>query len=199
MQNIFLIVSLLFILTGCSSPLTTANRNAKRNEQTVVYPEVKFDSIYAKSQLSKGKATIKGVLFKKTNKIAIVGGYTFGYKKEVVLLPVTDYLLEWHKLRATKENKKTSVYLSEQAYSFRLVTVTDENGRFFFNELKPGKYFLQAYMSKTNYFTRDVVVGTDSYGTKYYKQENYSEMKKYRNEKFVEIKNDGEIIEIKLN
>jgi hypothetical protein len=199
MRNILIIASVLIFVVSCRNPLAIADRNAKRNEQTIHYPETKFDSVHAKNQLGKGKATIKGVLFKKTNKIAIVGGYTYGYKKEVVLLPVTDYLLEWYKLRAAKENKKTSVYLSEQAYSFRLVTVTDENGRFFFNELKPGKYFVQAYMSKTNYFSRDVVVGTDSYGTKYYKQENYSEMKKYRNEKFVEIKNDGEIIEIKLN
>lgn len=195
----FLLVNCLIIILASCSPLATADRNAKRNQQTILYPETKFDSIYAKNQLAKGKSTIKGILYKKTNKLAIVGGKTFGMAKKVELFPVNEYFMDWYNLREKKENKNTVIYMSNEAFSYRLETYTDAYGRFTFEEMKPGKYFLQSFMTTAQNYTRDVEVGTNSYGTRYYQKENYSVSKNHRIEKFIEIKNNGEIVEVKLN
>lgn len=199
--NIFFPLQLLFMLVvvfGSCSPLQTANRTAQKNQKVDLFPESKFNLDMAKSQLEKGKSTIQGILYVKTNKLSVVGGKTFGVLKKVDLFPVTPYLMEWYNLREKEEDKKTSVYMSEEAYSMRLEAQTDGYGRFTFSEMKPGRYFLQALMSTSQAHSRDVVVGTNSYGTQFYQKENYNTVKYHRVEKFVEIKKDGEVVEVML-
>jgi hypothetical protein len=53
-------------------------------------------------------------------------------------------------------------------------------------------------MSTSQSHSRDVVVGTNSYGTQFYQKENYNTVKYHRVEKFVEIKKDGEVVEVML-
>lgn len=91
--------------------------------------------------------------------------------------------------------------MSNEAYAVRLETKTDEYGRFTFGEMKPGKYFLQAFMATTTAYNQQVPVGSGSnaYGTTtYYQNQRYLKTKNHRIEKFVEIKRDGEILEISL-
>lgn len=197
-MKIKLIIFLTLILTSCN-PIKNADRIAQKNQKTILYPEVKFDKELANKQLALGKSTIKGILYKSTNKLSITNAKAYGSNVKVELFPVNDYFMAWYNLREKKENKKTNVYMSDEAYSMRIETTTDQYGRFDFKELKPGKYFIQAIMSVTQSHTRDVVVGTNSYGTQYYQKERYNTTKYHRNEKFVEINNDGEIVEVKLN
>lgn len=190
-------LALILLISACS-PMATANRAAKKNEKISLFPKIAFDAEDAKQKLAKGNATIRGILYVKTNKLALVGGKTYGGVKKIDLFPVTPYFLEWYNLREKEEDKNTSVYMSDEAFSWRLETNTDEYGRFTFAEMKPGRYFMQAFMSTSQTNSRDVVVGTNSYGTEYYQKEYYNTVKHHRVEEFVEITKDGEIVEVKL-
>lgn len=193
----FMPIIVVLFLISCS-PLQNADRLAEKNKKIELFPDKPFDKEKAKSQLEKGTSTIRGVLFVKNNKLALVGGKTFGISKKIDLFPVTPYFMNWYNLRNEKENKKTSVFMSDEAYSMRLEAFTDEYGRFTFADMKPGKYFLQTFMSTSQTYSRDRVVGTNSYGTQYYQKEYYDKIKHHRIEKFVEINKDGEVLEVKL-
>lgn len=182
---------------ACNS-IKQADRLANKQQVNIVYPETVFDSVEAKKRLAYGKGTIKGVVYVKTNKMALVGGKQYGSNVVVTLFPVTNYLMDWYKLREKKEDKRTRVYLSDMAARFRIEVKSDAYGRFTFDQLKPGKYFIQTFMTTTKNYTADVEVGANSYGTKYYQKQRYSESKNHRLEQFVEIKADGEILEVVL-
>ncbi len=192
-------IIIVSILSIACNPIRNVDRMAQKNQKISLYPQVTFDKELAKNQLAVGKSTIKGIVYKSTNKISLVNAKAYGGNVKVELFPVNEYFMAWYNLREKKENKKTNVYMSEDAYSMRIETTTDEYGRFEFKEMKPGKYFIQAIMSVTRAYTRDVVVGTNSYGTQYYQKERYNKTKYHRNEKFIEIFKDGDIVEVKLN
>ncbi len=182
------------------------DRAAERDKITVLYPEIKFDLNEYKNAVAFGTSSIKGVLFtKEKNSLGIkplLGAKTFGQSLTVTIFPVTSYFQAWYDLRENKENKRTLVYMSEEAFKYRMVTTTDDYGRFLFEKLKPGKYFLQAFMDVNFEHSRQVVVGTanNQYGgtTTYLGNENYLKQQSERLEKFVEIDTDGEIVEVKL-
>lgn len=186
------------IVFGCN-PLKEADRKASSSEIKALYPSQTFDSLLAKKMLSPGNATIKGVIYKKTNKMALVGGKTYGQNVTIELFPATPYLLEWHDLKEKKEDRHTKVYASQEAYKYRRYVISDSYGRFSFDNIRPGKYYLQASLTTTKSYLRDVEVGSNSYGTKYYQKERYSSSKKHFLEKFVEITAEKEIMEVVLN
>jgi hypothetical protein len=197
LTNFLFIVSLIFSIYACN-PVKNIDRKASRNEIKSLYPTQSFDSLAAKKMLTYGKATIKGVIYKKTNKLAIMGGKTYGSNVTIRLYPVTPYLLEWYDLREKKENKRTKVYISDLADRYRLDVTADKYGRFEFEKMRPGKYFIHAIMTTTQRYSRDVEVGTNSYGTRYYQKERYSVSKNHRLEQFIEIKNEKDVIEVVL-
>jgi hypothetical protein len=149
--------------------------------------------------LEYGNSTIKGVVYKKTNKLAIVNAKKYGYKVTVTLYPATSYFMEYYNLRQEKESKRTKVHISEEAARYRIEVKTDEYGRFTFDKMKPGKYFLQAMMSTTSYYTQDVEVGSNSYGTRFYEKQRQYESKTHRLEKFVEVQKGGDVVEVALH
>jgi len=175
-------------------------------QKTVYYPQVPFDSLQAKSMLALGTSSIEGV--------AITGPKTaLGYRAPLApkikaanvqlnLFPVTTYFEEWYRLRKKEENKKTSVYMSEEAFRWRITVQTDEYGRFKFTKMKPGKYFIQAIAGYTKSGTTPVYRGSgyNNYGgrTDYYEYQDYTNNYTDRLEKFVEITRDGQALEIKL-
>jgi len=197
MNKTYFLIAVL-VIASCN-PVRKADKLAAKNQLVTLYPEVKFDSELAKTQLGAGSSVIKGVLYKSTNKMSVVGAKAYGQRIKVYLFPVHDYFNVWYDLRDKKEGKLTHVYMSEEAYAYRREAVTDDYGRFEFPAMKPGRYFLQAFMStyKTGY--EDVNVGTNSYGTQYYQKRAYTIEKQHRVEKFVEVKRDGEVVEVKLN
>lgn len=194
------IISLLavVIFVGCN-PIKEADRKASSAEVKTIYPTQTFDSLLAKKMLSPGNATIKGVIYKKTNKMALVGGKTYGQNVTIELFPATPYLLEWHDLKEKKEDQHTKVYASQEAYKYRRYVISDGYGRFAFDNIRPGKYYLQASLTTTKSYLRDVEVGSNSYGTKYFQKERYSSSKNHFLEKFVEVNAEREIVEIILN
>ncbi|MCY1219518.1 hypothetical protein D9M72_314990 [compost metagenome] len=68
--------------------------------------------------------------------------------------------------------------------------------------MKPGKYFLTGNMSWSSTGSYNEHTGTSygSYGTQadHYEKRYYTQNHEERLEKFVEVKTDGEIIEVKL-
>lgn len=188
----------LILLAAACSPVKNADKRASKNEIQNLYPQQAFDSLSAKKMLTYGTATIKGIIFKKTDKMTIGAGKTYGTGVKITLYPVTPYFMEWYELREKKEDKRTRVFISDEAFGYRLETTSDNYGRFVFEKMKPGKYFLQAFMTTTQRYSQDVEVGTNSYGTRYYQKERYSVSKNHRLEQFIEIKNENEITEVVL-
>jgi hypothetical protein len=66
-----------------------------------------------------------------------------------MLFPVTPYFEEFYNMRKKYENKKTTVYMSEEAFKYRVEALTDNRGRFKFEKLKPGKYYLETIVNFT--------------------------------------------------
>lgn len=160
-----------------------------------IYPQGSFDAVLAKSALSRGLSRIEGRACSK------VDGLIFrAAGAKVVLYPVTPYLEEWYALRDKKEGKNTAVYMSKEANQYNIETVADEQGRFSFEGLKPGKYFIQMIHSFNQLKTNRVYTGSNTTMqgngqviTNYYHDEDYIVERSQRVERFVEIKKDGEI------
>lgn len=199
-----IIVFLLFTLS--CNPIKQTQRKASKSQIEILYPNVPFDSVSAKCALAYGNTSIEGVAFTKPKT-------QFGYKapfaskiyaKEVAVLlfPVTPYFEEWYRLRKNKEGKMTQVYMSNEAFRFHLSTQTDTYGRFKFDKMKPGRYFLQCVVSWTETRTRDVYRGTSygNFGTSanHYSQEKYWVNKVDRLEEFVTIKDAQKVSEVTL-
>jgi len=193
--------SLLLLLALCFTAITYAQRGPK-----VIYPEFAFDSLSAKDQLARGKGTIKGIAYtKEKNSLGfspLMAQKIYATNTKIVLFPVTPYFDAWYQLRKKKEGKKTYVYMSNEAFRFRLETKTDSYGNFTFTEMKPGRYFLQAFVDWYTTQSRNVYTGSgyDGYGrTDYYTPQYYNVNHSDRVEEFVEVKESGEIVEIKLH
>lgn len=179
----------------------------EKDKITSLYPQVSFDSLQAKRMLARGTATIKGVAFTKPRTSlgykAPLAPRIYANQIKVVLLPVTPYFEAWYKLRDDKENfkKRIYVYLSKDAYRYRLEAITNSEGKFTFPEMKPGKYFLQGFLPYNHNGTYNEYTGSayNGYGrTDYYQQKSYSVAHEDRIEEFVEVKQDGEIVKVKL-
>jgi len=178
----------------------------KKDKVEIFRPEIAFDSLQAKKMLAKGTGTIKGVAFTKAkNNMGFKAGQRiYANKIKVTLFPVTPYFEAWYQLRKDKESlrRRRYVYLSDQAYRYRLEAITNSDGEFTFPEMKPGKYFLQGVLGYTHYGTYNQYTGSgyNGYGqTDYYQQKNYSVDHEDRIEEFVEVKENGEIVKVKLH
>jgi hypothetical protein len=203
-----LIIILIFLNVQISNAQKTraADRLEKRNTIVTIYPEMKFDAKEAEKSLESGNSSIKGVLFtKEKTRLGIkpvFGVKIFGANINVTLFPVTTYFENWYELRRKKENKRTNVSMSEEAFAKKIIVKTDDYGRFLFEKMKPGKYFLQAVMNTEYDYYNTVNVGAEqnsSGGTTIYTEKQYFTINQdERIEKFVEIKENGEIVEIKL-
>jgi hypothetical protein len=207
LKKYFLAVAVAIAAT--SSLFAQYKEPEKKEKVDVFYPEVAFDSLQAKKMLAKGNATIKGVAYTKPKtKLGYSAPFApriLANKMTVVLLPVTPYVEEWYRLRKEKENirKNRFVYLSKDAYKYRLEAITNSDGEFTFPDMLPGKYFLQGLLDYTYKGTYNAYTGTgyNSYGgqTDYYQQKQYSKDIQDRIEEFVEVKENGEIVKVKLH
>jgi tetratricopeptide (TPR) repeat protein len=166
----------------------------------ILYPGSTFDAAVAKAALSRGLATIKGRACSKYDGLRFDAA---GAK--VILMPVTPYLDEWYKLREKKESKTTWVYMSDEAYKYRIEAVADAEGRFIFEGLKPGKYLVQVIHNFNQAKTAKVYDGSSSWQngpvmqtTNYYYLQDYTVERSARFEKFVEIDEESETKKITL-
>lgn len=166
----------------------------------ILYPGSTFDAAIARAALGRGLATIKGRACSKYDGLRFDAA---GAK--VILMPVTPYLEEWYKLREKKESKTTWVYMSEEAYKYRIEAVADAEGRFVFEGLKPGKYFVQVIHNFNQLKTAKVYDGSSTWQngpvmqtTNYYYLQDYTVGRSARFEKFVEIDEESETKKITL-
>lgn len=180
--------------------------------QNTYYPQAFFDKKKAREMLSFGSSTIEGVAStKQKNNWGIkplLGQKHYAPKGTVVMLfPVTPYFEEFYSMRKKYENRKTTVYMSEEAFKYKLEALTDDHGRFRFEKLKPGKYYLETIVNFTATASYQQQTGTtdtfNGYGNYMYSTPIYSTFfygydAANRESKFVEIKADGELKEINL-
>ncbi|MCU0240162.1 MAG: tetratricopeptide repeat protein [Pyrinomonadaceae bacterium] len=160
-----------------------------------LYPNAIFDPVLAKNALSEGTSMITG------QACAYSGSKFDARGAKIFLYPVTPYFETWHKLREAKEDKITAVYLTKEAARYRLETQANEEGRFVFKNLKPGRYFIQTIFKFSYRQTERIYSSSETtYNagipttTNYYYDQDYIVDKNARLEKFVEIKSDGEVV-----
>jgi hypothetical protein len=203
----FIIVLGIFvsqIFQSCNA-VKQADKAAARNTITAYYPDTEIDTVTAKAALAEGNSLVKGVLFTRVkNKLgfkAPLAPKIYGVGETVTLFPVTSYFEDWYQMRKERENKNSRIYMSDEAFKYKLTTKTDEYGRFKFEKMRPGKYFLQAVFAIDIPYVRQVYTGSGSNGyatTNYYENERYYVQQAERIEKYIEIKENGEILEVKL-
>jgi hypothetical protein len=136
-----------------------------RAQSAYVFPKTPFDYAATLAQLDSGNGTIKGVAIGKENdtkKIQIANlsrGHRARYGTQVTLFPLTPYFEEYLKLRKKKGNQAA---ISNEAFSCRVITWTDEKGEFEFRNLKPGKYYMEAVVQFVQKTERQVQTGTSN-------------------------------------
>ena len=180
----------------------------RKASEIITYPTLKFDSLEAKNALAIGKGKIIGQAFTrlKNGYGMKVGSKVLANKISIQLFPVTPYFEQYYKLwkDTSKNNPKKNkfVYMDKNAYRYRLEAITNSSGEFTFPDMKPGKYYLWStlgYSRNINY-NRYKGSGYGSYGNRvdYFEPASYSKGYEDLLELFVEVKSDGEIVEVKL-
>ncbi|MGU3374500.1 hypothetical protein [Chryseobacterium sp. M5A1_1a] len=180
--------------------------------QNTYYPQAFFDKKLARDMLAFGNSTIEGVASTKQKTALgikpLLGEKHYAKQGTVIMLfPVTPYFEEFFSMRKKYESKKTTVYMSEEAFKYRVEALTDDRGRFRFEKLKPGKYYIETIINFTASASYQKQTGTSDayngyggylYSTPIYNTFFYGYSAANRESKFVEIKQDGELKEIKL-
>jgi hypothetical protein len=117
-----LLLAIVACLLGCAVMPVPQSR--------MPFPEKEYQAL-SKS----GNATVKGQAFLKTG----TGDINTATGKELILDPVTSYSLEW--FEKSYLTGKPMMQPDPRLSQFILKQVTDENGRFIFENVSPGEYF----------------------------------------------------------
>ena len=169
----------------------------------IIYPKSSFDKNATVAALAEGNGKITGVAcsYAKDGGFLAVGERVLASNMVISLFPATPYIEEWQKLRK-KEGKKKSVYMSQEAVKHRIDVITDADGRFTFDKMKPGKYYLMGisqysltYEGSSYSGRSDIVDGTIVH---YYEPWSKTVAHTDLLEKFVEVKTDGENVQTTL-
>ncbi|WP_322969144.1 carboxypeptidase-like regulatory domain-containing protein [Faecalibacter sp. LW9] len=180
----------------------------KQNEK-IIFPSQKFDSVAAKNMLAIGKGKISGVAFTRVREDKNFGLKTgpkvYANKLKIILFPVTSYFNEYYTLwkDKSKHNPKRNrfVQMVPEAYRYRLESITNSSGEFTFPDMRPGKYYIFATL---DYYTthsgrKYTGSGYDNYGRiDYYEPYTYQKNGSEFLELFVEVKQEGEVVKVKL-
>ncbi|MBX3266587.1 MAG: tetratricopeptide repeat protein [Acidobacteria bacterium] len=158
------------------------------------YSTAVFDPEAARAAFGRGNSAIQGIVCTR------YGGAVYRARgARVSLFPVTPYLDEWYKLREKKEGKDRAIFMSNEAVSYRIDVIANAEGRFYFFDLKPGRYFIQVFHNFTSRHSGRADRGSSTEmingvltTTNYYEDYDYTVGHANRIEKFVEIKADGE-------
>jgi hypothetical protein len=130
----------------------------------LVLPKTTFDVKLAFDMLNTGTSEIKGkVLYEQRAGVIRrkVGDDQFARIGTVVsVFPITPYFAEFLELRKQDKKDKRMASISNEANSFRVLTkVYTQEGEFVVKGLKPGKYYLESFISYPS-----GVGGLDIYG-----------------------------------
>ncbi|MEO7977492.1 hypothetical protein [Flavobacterium sp.] len=151
--------------------------------QQITGPETAFDAKEAKALLEPGKSIVKGISYYAPKaKIGIrnmnKSTWRMNVNEEVFLYPMTKHLEEWAKMRKKTTYGNKIYKLSNECMEYYKSAIINEYGKFEIKNIKPGRYWIL-----TNY---------DWSGNA------YGDEKTLRFEKFIEIKSDGDVSDIKL-
>lgn len=204
MKKIFL---LLILLVYCSWQTAHAQYVQPERDDTIrLRPKIAFDSLQAKMALGLGTATIKGVAFTRPTDQGFgikTGKKILANKITIYLFPVTPYLAEYFRLKEMENPKKLKyAYFDPAFFAYRLSAVTNSSGEFTFPQMKPGKYYLTGSLPWYESGVYNKYTGSGYYG---YGRTDYYTPQQYRNdyseplEKYVEIKSEGQVLNVKLN
>lgn len=165
LKSVFIGGLFISALSGCASTLDQADREAKIKQLDTPVEEkvaVPFDEAQAKAALLPGSATLKGVLYHKVRSGGKYAGEdttvtlapsVFLSNTNVYLYPVTAHLLELNRLEDDNrrrfglgffsEKKQLKHFIADQRlFKYSRMATTDSHGRYVFNNLRPGKYYL---------------------------------------------------------
>ncbi|MBF0596460.1 peptidase associated/transthyretin-like domain-containing protein [Faecalibacter rhinopitheci] len=181
----------------------------KKQSEIITLPKSKFDSVVAKNMLAIGKSKITGVAFTRAreskNFNMKTGNKVNANQMKITLYPVTPYFQEFYKLYKdkTKHNPKKNMFveMERDAYRYRLEAITNSDGEFTFPDMKPGKYYMFGVLDYVTTYNSHQYTGSgyDGYGRiDYYSPYSYQKNDSELLELFVEIKQDGEILKVKL-
>ncbi|MGH8108960.1 MAG: tetratricopeptide repeat protein [Arenimonas sp.] len=177
---------------GGTRPMPQPRRN--------FYSSAKFFPEAALAAFARGNSTIHGMACTKyRDRIYRASG------ARVSLFPVTPYFDAWYTLREKMEGKYRAIFMSNEAVSYRVDLIANQEGRFSFPDLKPGRYFIQIFHQFTSRHAgrADRGASTDMINgvlatTNYYEDYDYNIGHSNRMEKFVEIKTDGDSEKVTL-
>jgi len=179
----------------------------ERDDTTRLFATTPFDSIAAGKALAKGEGSIKGVAFTKNRTKDQLSVFlpqrVYANRITVLLFPVTPYLLDYLEIKKKENPKKMKfAYIDPVAWRYRLEAITNSVGEFTFPYMKPGKYYLEAILpwTSTEYHYVDAGSVYNERGTliPHYEQQSFNIAHYDKLYDFVEIKNNGEVVQIKL-
>lgn len=180
-------------LAGCApSALDMANNEADAASKAIpqtIEINVPFDAAKAKAALAKGNRSISGVLY---HRLDITGRDETGWPASpliknqpfanvpIHLYPASEALEAYDKLlwdqhstmkrwytnppsQLNRQPQTKKFLLPAGTTDFAIGTKTDQFGRYSFNNLKPGRYYVYAEGWQSGTYNRDVYAGSSSY------------------------------------
>ena len=146
------------LMAGCSSrPPHVANEHGE------VFPAVAFDAAAAQAMLQPGRCTLSGRALAYENDPSPLVIINLGASHDappgtvVRLYPRTAYFDDWVALRTDIGG---AARLSHEAHALRREAICDADGRFVFENLGPGSYFVEAVVHFVQKTAEDVQTGT---------------------------------------
>lgn len=152
--NVSLLLCALVGLASCATisgdPVYRADRKAQALAPRA--PKTVFDEAQAKNALKPGNVEIKSVLVHCYGRgIGCIEGSLPVTNTNVYLYPYTPYLQEYlemsKKLKADRAKHKdynaVEIIVDPKLKQYGLATKTDQYGRYSFNNIKPGKYYIE--------------------------------------------------------
>ena len=180
-----------------AAPDLQSRSAAPETQLKVLRPNSTFDLAVAKAALEPGNSTIRG-----TGCIRRAGNLILASNQHVYLYPATPYLKEAMDLMTKAKPGKDRLDIDPQAISTRMDGMTNPKGQFQFARMKPGTYYIFTTLQSAISGVQDVNRGSAYTGPD--EITFYHELVPYTNhygdilQKYVEIKNDGDAVDITL-
>jgi hypothetical protein len=160
-------------------------------------PSSTFNLAEAKAALEPGNSTIRG-----TGCIRRAGNLILAKNQHVYLYPATPYFREAMDLMTKAKPGKDHLDIDPQAISTRMDGMTNPKGQFQFARMKPGTYYIFTTLESAISGVQDISSGPVWTGPD--ELTNFHTLVPYTNhygdilQKYVEIKNDGDSVDIML-
>ena len=167
-----------------------------------ILPRAHFDAGAARDALARGHSTIRGIACAYKSRLNRVNPPFPASNRAVHLFPASAHLAEWVQLRKRKRAHDEVVLMAPEAFDARVEGRTDGDGRFEFTEMKPGRYYLYLPFDFSESVVRNEYVGSarasDGSSAAFFRPGVASIAHSEVLERIVEIKRDGDVVDISL-